>query len=101
MRNQVKALIDFGKLPSESDASLERLQAIEAAYKAISRPVSNEEARQLIVMFGDDGCFGLASSLMHLIETAPDWPIVDCLQSPANSWVVELRERAIRGGHSL
>jgi hypothetical protein len=101
MRSEVKTLIDIGQLPTERDATVDALQAIENAYKAIVRPVSNEEARQLISLFGDDGCFGLASSLMHLIETAPDWPIADCLRGSTNLWVAELRERAIRGGYSV
>jgi hypothetical protein len=101
MRSEVKALINLGSLPREREATVSQLQAIEAAYKAISRPVSNEEARALIVLFGEDGCFGLASALMHLIETAPDWPLVDCLRNSSNPWLVELRERAVRGGYSV
>jgi hypothetical protein len=35
---------------------------------------------------------------MHLIETAPGWPIKNCLADTANPWVLELKNRAIRGG---
>ena len=101
MRNEVKALIDLGTFPSERDATVDRLQAIEAAYKAITRPISNDEARQLVTLFGNDGCFGMASSLMHLIETAPDWPLADCLRNSTNLWLLELRERAVRSGFSI
>ncbi len=101
MRPEIANLIHLGTLPSERGASLERIQQFEQCYRAVSRPVSDEEARALVTLFGNDGCFGLASSLVHLIETAPGWPLVDCLANTNNEWVVELRQRAIRGGHLL
>jgi hypothetical protein len=98
MRPEVAALAQLGPLPAESEASVEFLRQLEQSYRAIARPVSDEEARALVMMFGNDGCFGLASSLMHLIETAPGWPLKDCLTNTHNEWVMELRRRAIRGG---
>ena len=101
MRSEIANLVQLGTLPSERGASPERIQQFEQCYRAISRPVSDEEARALVALFGNDGCFGLASSLVHLIETAPAWPLVDCLENTENEWVAELRQRAIRGGHHL
>lgn len=60
-------------------------------------PVTNEEARVLVTLFGPDECYGLAWTLVHLIETAPGWPIADCLGGTGNEWIQRLRLRATRG----
>jgi hypothetical protein len=88
----------LGTLPSEDDADAMQVRKYEVEYRGITRPVTDEEAVALLGLFGEDGCFGLASSLMHLIETAPGWPIKDCLADTRNPWVLELKNRAIRGG---
>jgi hypothetical protein len=36
--------------------------------------------------------------MMHLIETAPGWPISRCLDNAHNPWILELKARASRGG---
>ncbi len=101
MRKEVTLLASFGQLPPEATASVELLKKIDAAYRAVERPISDEEAIALVEMFGEDGCYGLASSLVHLVETAPGWPLLECLKNLTNPWVAELRERAIRGGYTL
>lgn len=98
IRKEVYELEALGRLPEESGADPGLIKKFDAAYRSIRRPVTDDEARVLVKLFGTDGCFGLASSLMHLIETAPGWPIVDCLEDLDNEWVCELRDRAIRGG---
>ncbi len=98
MRPEVAHLVQLGRLPSENEASPDRIRQFELSYRAIGRPITNDEARALIAVFGDDDCFGLASSLVDLIETAPGWPLKDCLTNIGNEWVAELRNRAIRGG---
>ena len=98
MRPEVKRLVELGPLPSESEATQEELQKIEDEYRSIQRPVSDAEARALISLFGPDGRYGLASSILHLIETAPGWPLKDCLVHSENEFIVSLRERAERGG---
>ena len=99
MRPEIKQLIDLGPLPPEAKASLEYLREAEGLLGAIKKPVSDEEARKLVLLFGPpDSCYGFAWSLLHLIETAPSWPIADCLENPKNEWVASLRDRAIRGG---
>jgi hypothetical protein len=98
MRPEVQRLVELGPLPSETGASPERVRRFEQFYRAIDRPVTDDEARALVALFGDDGCFGLASSVVNLIETAPGWPLKDCLTNTRNAWVAELRNRAVRGG---
>lgn len=101
VRKEVQGLKDLGPLPSEDEADAIQLQKYDELYRAIAKPVTDDEARVLITLFGPDGCFGLASAIMHLIETAPGWPIKDCLLNLDNEWKVELRNRAVRGGHQF
>ncbi|WP_157203496.1 hypothetical protein [Methylomicrobium agile] len=98
IRQEIYALNELGPLPSEDEASVEILKKYEVLYRSITRPITNDEARILVKLFGVDGCFGFASSLVHLIETAPGWPLKDCLVNLENEWIIELRNRAIRGG---
>jgi hypothetical protein len=98
MRPEIKRLLLLGPLPAESGASVEHLRQLDGILRSVVKPVSNEEARALVKLFGPDNCFGLAWSLLHLIESAPGWPLMDCLANSDNEWVVSLRDRAIRGG---
>ena len=95
MRPEVKQLCALGPLPPESTATSEELEQIEGCLRSIRVPLSNEEACALVSLFGpEDSCYGLAWTILHLIETAPDWPIDECLAAPANEWVQRLRDRA-------
>jgi hypothetical protein len=98
MRAEIQRLVELGRLPCEDNADVELLRQYEAEYRKIKRPVTDEEAIALVGLFGDDGCFGLASSVMHLVETAPGWPIREVLTAIDNPWILELKNRAIRGG---
>ena len=98
MRPEIKRLLLLGPLPSEDDASVDHLRLVEAELKSVAKPLTDDEARALVSLFGSDGCFGVAWSFLHLIETAPGWPIADCLTNLENEWVISLRDRAVRGG---
>lgn len=98
IRKEVAELAALGPFPAEEGADPNIVQKHERAYKAIARPVTDDEARLLVTLFGEDGYFGLASSLMHLIETAPGWPLEDCLRHADNEWLVMLRTRARKAG---
>lgn len=98
VRPEVDRLADMGAFPPETSRDMVLIQAYDMALKSIQAPLSDEEARRLVKVFGCDGCFGMASALMHLIETAPGWPLVDCLVDNDNEWINELRNRCIRSG---
>jgi|KBSSwiStaDraftv2_1062776.scaffolds.fasta_scaffold00307_12 hypothetical protein len=99
-----KAVVDLwalGPLPSERSVGADRRFADPAVVKqyetsilSIQKPVTDEEAKALVGLFGTDDCFGLAWTLVHLIETAPGWPIAECLQSTDNEWVRTLKLRS-------
>lgn len=98
MREEVRAFVSLGPLPTEQGSSPEIVERHEQAFKAIARPVSDEEARELVKVFGPDDCFGLAWSLLHLLETAPGWPLRDAISHADPLWGEELRMRCVRGG---
>lgn len=98
IRKEIEELKTLGPLPSETGVNPEVIWRYEHLYRLITRPITDDEARVLIKLFGVDGCFGLASSFMHLVETAPGWPLEDCLNNLENEWIAELRKRAIHGG---
>jgi len=99
MRPEINRLVLLGPLPPEPEASVEHLRQVEALLLSVTKPVPNEEARALVKLFGP-GCFGLAWSILHLIESAPGWPLADCLVDSSDEWVALLRDRdrAARGG---
>ena len=98
MRSEVLRLRELGRLPPERTATVDQIREVEDLVKGLSKPATDEEARELVTLFGSDSCFGLAWRVLHFVESAPGWPLPDCLKDDANEWVVELRERAARDG---
>ena len=96
MRTPVMSLASLGRLPEEGSAAEAQLQAFEAALKAIEPPITDEEAASLLQVLPSTGqsCFGLAWSVLHLIETAPGWPIKEAMLHRSNPWVNSMLERA-------
>jgi hypothetical protein len=101
VRPEIAELEQLGPLPSEDEADVAQIARIETLYRAIAKPITDNEACVLVELFGPDSCYGLAFSFMHLIETAPGWPLKDCLAQLNSDWKIELWNRAIRGGHQL
>ena len=97
MKSEVQVFVADGPLPDE-DASAEEIDARGTQLTAISRPVTAEEAQALLTCFGPDGCYGLAWSLLHLIETGPNPVLVTRPAPDANEWHHRLWQRAVNGG---
>ncbi|MFF7469411.1 hypothetical protein [Streptomyces sp. NPDC008092] len=96
MRSEVQAFIADGPLP-DWDASSEEIDRRGKQLTAISRPVTPEEARSLVGCFGPDDCYGVAWTLLHLIETGPN-PVLTVQPAPdANEWLHLLWARAFNG----
>ena len=83
MRTAVTRLLELGPFPSENDdrLPLEESMALLEEYAnllgSLEWPATDEEAMSLLDVFNpneEDSCFGLAWTLLHLIETAPSWP---------------------------
>jgi hypothetical protein len=96
MRTSVTNIVSLGRLPEEHSASVAQLQAFEAALSSIERPVTDEEAMSLLQVLPntEESCFGLAWSVLHLIETAPGWPLKEAKLQCSNPWVASMLECA-------
>jgi len=99
IRQAIQTLAGLGPLPVSSAAAedLGRLESYQELLERITRPVSDEEAAVLMGLLGPDECFGLAWALVHLVESAPGWPLVEELSKSDNEWIKLLRDRASRG----
>ncbi|MFC9733076.1 hypothetical protein ACFWGM_25415 [Streptomyces roseolus] len=96
MRPEVRAFVADGPLPGW-DASEEEIDRRVRLLEAIAGPVTQEEARALATCFGPDDCYGVAWTLLHLIETAPR-PVLTADPGPgAGEWHRRLHGRAASG----
>jgi hypothetical protein len=65
-------LLRLGPFPSES-AGAAQIAERQGLLARIAPPLSLAEAAALAGILGPDDCFGLAWSVVHLIESAPGW----------------------------
>jgi len=91
IRAEIQELDQLGPLPESDAAQAAQLNRYEELLKRIVRPVTDEEARVLVRLFGPDDCYGLAWTLVHLFESAPGWPLTDCLVNTESEWIQHLR----------
>ena len=75
---------------SEHQLKIETIQIMEDELNDLSGANKPVEVK----LFGPDDCFGLAWTLLHLIETAPGWPVESALVDLESKWIDRLRERA-------
>lgn len=93
VQDAIFTLVSLGPLPKSIEADIEQLRRIETALAEVRTPLSRTEAEALLPVFGHDDCFGLAWSLLHLVETAPDIADVLANADPSNEWMERLRSR--------
>jgi hypothetical protein len=94
-----ESVVDFAKLghlPAES-ASEEMFAIHQALLAKIDSPISDDEAKVLIQSFGPDDAFGLAWTLLHLVESAPGGAQLSSEpKADDNEWLRRLWARAHR-----
>lgn len=98
IRTEVSELAKLGAFPSSKNVDLALIKRQQELLQHITSPISDAETRELIKLFGPDDYYGLAWTLLHLIEEAPNWPLVDCLASHSNEWIDLLKQRAVQKG---
>lgn len=98
MRREVAELVALGPLAASDAVDMAVLKKQEELIRNLQKPATDEEARALVKLFGPDESFGLAWALVHFIESAPGWPLLDCLADTDNEWVRHLRQAAINAG---
>lgn len=97
MRSEVQAFVADGPLP-DWDAEGEEIDRRVEQLEAIAKPVTGEEAQALVACFGPDDCYGVAWTLLHLIETGPN-PVLTTEPAPgANEWHHTLWARIVNSG---
>ena len=97
IRPEVARLVELGPWPSSQAVSPEEVDERLGLLQRASRPVTLDEARALIKLFGPDDFFGVVWELISLIESAPGWPSGVDLQGD-QEWVELLRIRARNAG---
>ncbi|WP_329247464.1 hypothetical protein OG223_14350 [Streptomyces sp. NBC_01478] len=93
MRAEARTFLADGPLP-DWDASEEEIDRRARQLAAIPKPVTGEEARALVSCFGPDDCYGVAWTLLHLIETGPNPVFTTRPARDANEWHQRLYARA-------
>ena len=93
IRDEVRELVALGPFP-DATADEARIERHEQALAKITSPVNVDEARALLECFGPDDCFGLAWTLVHLIESASQLPLESEPEPGANEWLRTLWDRA-------
>jgi len=96
MQSSILILKKFGPLPKSENATAELLDKYQEVFEKISLPITNDEALVLAEIFGDDDCFDMAWTILHLIETAPNWPLENALQLMNKKWASVCRSRIQR-----
>ncbi|MGW7138942.1 hypothetical protein [Streptomyces xanthophaeus] len=71
MRREVQTFVAEGLLP-DWDAGEEEIDRRVTQLEAITKPVTGEEAAALVSCFGPDDCYGVAWTLLHLVEFGPN-----------------------------
>jgi hypothetical protein len=96
IRKEVEEFVALGPLPDES-ASEALITEHQVSLQRIKKPVADEEAALLVKSFGSDDCYGLAWTLVHLIESAPGGAGLMSKPTDAdNEWVRRLWARSHR-----
>ncbi len=97
IRSEIQQLVALGSFPASQQVNLEVIRRQQELLNLIRPPISDEEAERLLALFGPDDYFGLAWSVLHLVESSPSWPIHELLTNCANEWIARLKERARKG----
>lgn len=92
MRQEILDLVRFGSLPSEDEGE-QQINEAETLLARVPKQLTDEEAQALVVVLGPDDCYGLAWTLLHLIETAPSARTAVYHDGDNNPWVRLLNDR--------
>jgi hypothetical protein len=99
MRRDVEILLALGPLPAKDALDEQSARQYQDAIDALPAAPTAEEAVALLGIFppDDSSSFGLAWSILHVIEASPEWPVWPALDD-RNWWITHLRESCERAG---
>ncbi len=98
MRPEIVRLVRMGRFPAEDETTEEEVESRQRLLEGVTGPLTDEEARALISILGDDDYYGLSWAVVHLVESAPGWPIWGCLGGES-TWTSHLRKAAENAGY--
>lgn len=95
VRQPITDILATGQLPDLHNSTYDEIQRAEDLLNQMEKekPVTGEKAAALVTVFGPDDCFGLAWTLLHIMETAPGVGADEYLAHSDNYWVHMLRNR--------
>lgn len=94
IRDSVREFVELGPLP-DSRAPEDVVARHQLLLQRISGPIADDEAALLVNCFGPDDCYGLAWTLLHLIESASGGTPIKTEPGPVdNEWVQRLWNRS-------
>lgn len=99
LRPGVTELVALGRMATDEQADTEPLRADrwEAVVGELyeQRDVTDEEATALVGLFPEDdsNSYGVAWTLVHVVESAPGWPLPAALAQAGGPWADVLRQR--------
>jgi hypothetical protein len=93
LRKPVTDLVALGSMPASRGYGGIRGRRVRTEDPGTSTPLTTDEARALLPVFGTDDYFGLAWTLLHRVETAPDPVVAEEPDTNANWWVRPLWDR--------
>ena len=96
IRSTVEQFAATGPFPASEDAEVDDINRRFELLERIARPVTPDEALVLSRSFGPDDAFGLAWTLLHLIETASEPLLREPPSASANEWIPLIWERSLR-----
>ena len=102
----VQQMVVLGPMPTTDEAIRDgnRADEWEALLNRLvdERSLLGSEVSQLLHLFpGDESdCFGLAWTLLHAIETSPDWPVRESIDRMQGHWADSLRQRLRSAGEA-
>lgn len=94
MQIAVEELKRLGRMPSEVSFEIPMVERYQRLLAAIEQPISDDDAVELMEILGPDDCFGLSWTVVHIIETAPGWPIKEAIEKEGSEWNSVLKNRA-------
>jgi hypothetical protein len=100
VRAEVARLVELGRFPNELDVTEDEVQKREEPIRALSTPVSDAEARLLLGILGEDDFWGMAWSIVTLIESAPGYPDWEGIEQIVGDWRDTLWRRALKAGYT-
>lgn len=93
MQIKVCDLVMLGELPRADEAEPEFLERFQSLLLDVVRPVTDEEAIELAKLLGPDDCYGIAWTLVHILEEAPGWPLKQAILAAPSEWIDVLESR--------